>query len=83
MLQAAAANALPERTVEGSLGDGMSINVLAAVLQKGLAAAKLVRQGPEYWRMVSDGQSAASLSDKLFDDQIWAPEREMSLAETF
>ena len=70
MLQAAAANALPERTVEGSLGDGMSINVLAAVLQNGLAAAKLVRQGPEYWRMVSDGQSAASLSDKLFDDQI-------------
>ena len=70
MLQAAAANALPERTVEGSLGDGMSINVLAAVLQKGLAAAKLVRQGPEYWRMVSHGQSAASLSDKLFDDQI-------------
>ena len=54
MLQAAAANALPERTVEGSLGDGMSINVLAAVLQKGLAAAKLVRQGPEHWFLMAN-----------------------------
>ena len=60
---------LPARTVDASLGDAMSINVLASVLMKGLTHSRLVQFSAQedHWRLVANGPDAATLSDRLFD----------------
>ena len=69
MQRAAEEHKLPARTVDASLGDAMSINVLASVLMKGLTHARLVQFSAQddHWRLVANGPDAATLSDRLFD----------------
>ena len=69
MQRAAEEHKLPARAVDASLGDAMSINVLASVLAKGLTQAHLVQFGAQddHWRLVANGPEAATLSDRLFD----------------
>ena len=68
MTAAARDNNIPLSAVAGSLGDAMSVNVLASVLMRGLNHAGLAKFGPkqDYWRLVENGPSAAHLSDNLF-----------------
>ena len=68
MTAAAKDNNIPLSAVAGSLGDAMSVNVLASVLMRGLNHAGLAKFGPkqDYWRPVEKGPSAAHLSDNLF-----------------
>ena len=68
MTAAAKDNNIPLSAVAGSLGDAMSVNVLASVLMRGLNHAGLAKFGPkqDYWRLVENGPSAAQLSDNLF-----------------
>ena len=67
--RAAEKHKLPARTVEASLDDAMSINVLASVLMKGLTHARLIQFSAQddHWRLVANGPDAATLSDRLFD----------------
>ena len=69
MQRAAEKHKLPARAVDASLGDAMSINVLASVLMKGLTHARLVQFSAQddHWRLVANGPDAATLSDRLFD----------------
>ena len=67
---AAAEKFLPAKTIDKSIGDAMSINVLATVVMAGLCQAGLInlkatQQGTD-WSKVSNGEAAANLSDKLF-----------------
>ena len=68
MTAAAKENNIPLSAVAGSLGDAMSVNVLASVLMRGLTHAGLAKFGPsqDYWRLADNGPSAAQLSDNLF-----------------
>lgn len=68
MTAAAKENNIPLSAVAGSLGDAMSVNVLASVLMRGLTHAGLAKFGPsqDYWRLAENGPSAAQLSDNLF-----------------
>jgi len=74
MQRAAEEHKLPARTVDASLGDAMSINVLASVLMKGLTHSRLVQFSAQedHWRLVANGPDAATLSDRLFDGTAWA-----------
>ena len=69
MQRAAEEHKLPARAVDASLGDAMSINVLASVLMKGLTHSRLVQFSAQedHWRLVANGPDAATLSDRLFD----------------
>ena len=59
---------LPATCVDASLGDAMSVNVLATVIMRGLTYARLAHFSPEedHWRLVATGEEAAALSDRLF-----------------
>ena len=67
MTAAARDNNIPLSALLGSLGDAMSVNVLATVLMRGLNHAGLAKFGPsqDYWRLIENGSSAAHLSDNL------------------
>ena len=69
MQRAAEEHKLPARAVDASLGDAMSINVLASVLMKGLTHSRLVQFSAQedQWRLVANGPDAATLSDRLLD----------------
>ena len=57
----------------GSLGDAMSINVLASVLRKGLhhaGFAKFATEAP--WLSVDNSAAASTVSDRLFEEQLQA-----------
>ena len=71
MTAAATQHNLPSNAVAASLGDGMSINVLASVLMKGLHHSGLAKFGARcaHWRLVETGEAAAALSDKLFKER--------------
>lgn len=71
MVAAATDFNIPSNAVAGSLGDGMSINVLTSVLMKGLHHSGLARYESrhEHWRLVENSE-AAGLSDKLFQSSV-------------
>ena len=66
MTAAATHHNIPSSAVAGSLGDGMSVNVLASVLMKGLhhSGLKEFDARQEHWRL-AENQAAAELSDRL------------------
>lgn len=72
MQSAAIEHDLPSRTIEKSLGDAMSINVLASVVMTGLWKAGLAsslkgkKAGDTDWMLETNGEVAAQISDKLF-----------------
>ena len=71
MVAAATDFNIPSNAVAGSLGHGMSINVLTSVLMKGLHHSGLARYESrhEHWRLVENSE-AAGLSDKLFQSSV-------------
>lgn len=68
MTAAAQEHDIPLSAVAASLGDAMSVNILASVLMRGLNHAGLAKFGPkqDYWHHVENGPAAAQLSDNLF-----------------
>ena len=69
MEEAAKLHRLPKRSVDESLGDAMSVNVLMSVLRRALDACGLTKlgSGKDFWLQVPLGEASVNLSKKLFD----------------
>lgn len=65
MCQAAESHGLSQQTIAGSIGDAMSINVLAQVVMAGMTCAGMAKFSSNPWRTVS-GESAPNLTTQLF-----------------
>ena len=70
MEEAAKLHRLPKRSVDESLGDAMSVNVLMSVLRRALDACGLTKlgSGKDFWLQVPLGEASVNLSKKLFDE---------------
>ena len=65
MCQATESHGLSQQTIAGSIGDAMSINVLAQVVMAGMTCAGMAKFSSNPWRTVS-GESAPNLTTQLF-----------------